>query len=168
MRAAILAGTLAPRHRLPSTRTLARDLALSRLTVETALTQRRDVRDLMPTVPGVRREQPVERSGTAGRMHVAAGERLDRKSVQRGRPARVERVEQRQRERRIGRRGFRKPSPVLLLVGADGRAPTTAQVPLGRFGEPDEIADAAVFLASDESRFIVGTELVVDGGMTQL
>ena len=48
------------------------------------------------------------------------------------------------------------------------RAHITAQVPLGRFGEPDEIADAAVFLASDESRFIVGAELVIDGGMTQL
>jgi NAD(P)-dependent dehydrogenase (short-subunit alcohol dehydrogenase family) len=48
------------------------------------------------------------------------------------------------------------------------RAHIAAQVPLGRFGEPDEIADAAVFLASDESRFIVGAELVVDGGMSQL
>ena len=48
------------------------------------------------------------------------------------------------------------------------RAHLTTQVPLGRFGEADEIADAAVFLASDESRFIVGAELVVDGGMTQL
>ncbi len=48
------------------------------------------------------------------------------------------------------------------------RAHIAAQVPLGRFGEPHEIADAAVFLASDESRFILGAELVVDGGMSQL
>ena len=44
----------------------------------------------------------------------------------------------------------------------------TAQVPLKRFGHPDEIAAAVLFLASDESRFIVGTELVIDGGMIQL
>jgi len=44
----------------------------------------------------------------------------------------------------------------------------TGQVPLKRFGHPDEIAAAVLFLASDESRFIVGTELVIDGGMIQL
>lgn len=37
-------------------------------------------------------------------------------------------------------------------------------VPLGRFGEPDEVAAAAAFLASDEAGFIHGTSLVVDGG----
>jgi NAD(P)-dependent dehydrogenase (short-subunit alcohol dehydrogenase family) len=36
--------------------------------------------------------------------------------------------------------------------------------PVGRFAEPEEIAAAVVFLASDESGFITGTELVVDGG----
>ena len=48
------------------------------------------------------------------------------------------------------------------------RADIRAMVPLGRFGEPHEIAAAAVFLASDESSFVVGAELVVDGGMSQL
>jgi NAD(P)-dependent dehydrogenase (short-subunit alcohol dehydrogenase family) len=48
------------------------------------------------------------------------------------------------------------------------RAGIVAQVPLGRFGEPREIAQAAVFLASDESTFFVGAELVADGGMSQL
>ena len=43
-----------------------------------------------------------------------------------------------------------------------------ARVPLRRFGAPREVADVAVFLASDESSFIVGAELVVDGGMTHL
>jgi NAD(P)-dependent dehydrogenase (short-subunit alcohol dehydrogenase family) len=42
------------------------------------------------------------------------------------------------------------------------------QVPLKRFGHVDEIAAAVLYLASDESRFVVGTELVIDGGMIQL
>jgi hypothetical protein len=41
-------------------------------------------------------------------------------------------------------------------------------VPMGRVGDPDEIAKAAVFLASDESSFITGTELFVDGGEAQI
>ncbi|QEI06640.1 SDR family oxidoreductase [Pigmentiphaga aceris] len=42
------------------------------------------------------------------------------------------------------------------------------QIPAGRFGEPSEIAKAIVFLASDESAFTVGSELVIDGGMSNL
>jgi NAD(P)-dependent dehydrogenase (short-subunit alcohol dehydrogenase family) len=41
-------------------------------------------------------------------------------------------------------------------------------VPLGRMGQPDEIAKAVVFLASDDSSFITGIELFVDGGMAQI
>lgn len=41
-------------------------------------------------------------------------------------------------------------------------------VPLGRIGRPEELAAAALFLASDQSSFSTGTDLVVDGGMTQL
>jgi NAD(P)-dependent dehydrogenase (short-subunit alcohol dehydrogenase family) len=44
----------------------------------------------------------------------------------------------------------------------------TEQVPLKRFGHPDEIAAAVLYLCSGESQFVVGTELVVDGGMIQL
>ena len=44
----------------------------------------------------------------------------------------------------------------------------TEQVPLKRFGHPDEIAAAVLYLSSSESAFVVGTELVVDGGMIQL
>ena len=43
-----------------------------------------------------------------------------------------------------------------------------AQVPTGRFGRPAEVAKAVVFLASDESPFTVGAELVIDGGMSTL
>ena len=41
-----------------------------------------------------------------------------------------------------------------------------AQIPLGRFGRPDELAAAVCWLASDDSSFVTGTKLVVDGGLT--
>lgn len=41
-----------------------------------------------------------------------------------------------------------------------------AMIPAGRFGEADELAAAALYLASDESRFVNGVELLVDGGMS--
>lgn len=40
-----------------------------------------------------------------------------------------------------------------------------AQIPLGKFGEPEDIAEAALFLASDKARYITGQVLCVDGGM---
>jgi NAD(P)-dependent dehydrogenase (short-subunit alcohol dehydrogenase family) len=43
-----------------------------------------------------------------------------------------------------------------------------AQVPLGRVADPDEIAKAAVFLASDDASFVNGAELFADGGMAQI
>jgi NAD(P)-dependent dehydrogenase (short-subunit alcohol dehydrogenase family) len=47
----------------------------------------------------------------------------------------------------------------------DGVRRYSAAVPLGRLGLPDDVADACLFLASPASRWITGTELVVDGGV---
>ena len=43
-----------------------------------------------------------------------------------------------------------------------------ATVPLGRFGTSDEVAKAVVFLGSDDSSYITGVELFVDGGVAQV
>jgi NAD(P)-dependent dehydrogenase (short-subunit alcohol dehydrogenase family) len=43
-----------------------------------------------------------------------------------------------------------------------------SMIPMKRFGEPEEIAKAVLFLASDEASFVLGAELVVDGVWTQL
>jgi NAD(P)-dependent dehydrogenase (short-subunit alcohol dehydrogenase family) len=49
---------------------------------------------------------------------------------------------------------------------AAGLALTTAKYPIGRLGTPEEIAAVALFLASDDSLMINGTDVVVDGGYT--
>jgi NAD(P)-dependent dehydrogenase (short-subunit alcohol dehydrogenase family) len=55
------------------------------------------------------------------------------------------------------------------VEGADAiRAAFAAEIPLNRMGRPEEIAAAALFLASDESSFVAGAELSVDGGMAQV
>jgi NAD(P)-dependent dehydrogenase (short-subunit alcohol dehydrogenase family) len=41
-------------------------------------------------------------------------------------------------------------------------------VPMGRMGSPDEVAKAVSFLASDDSSYITGIELFVDGGLAQI
>jgi NAD(P)-dependent dehydrogenase (short-subunit alcohol dehydrogenase family) len=48
------------------------------------------------------------------------------------------------------------------------KANLVAAVPMGRIGSPDEIAKAVSFLASDDSSYITGIELFVDGGMAQI
>ena len=41
-------------------------------------------------------------------------------------------------------------------------------IPMGRIGEPEEVAKVAPFLASDDSSFVTGIELFVDGGRAQI
>jgi len=65
-------------------------------------------------------------------------------------------------------------TPLYGKLGLDAEALRTvagqilSQVPLGRFGTPAEVAATVLHLASPESAFIVGTEIVVDGGMSRL
>jgi 3-oxoacyl-[acyl-carrier protein] reductase len=51
------------------------------------------------------------------------------------------------------------------VIGNDFEKQFVAQTPLGRTGQPDDIAPVAVFLASDESRWVTGDTLVVSGGL---
>jgi NAD(P)-dependent dehydrogenase (short-subunit alcohol dehydrogenase family) len=53
-------------------------------------------------------------------------------------------------------------------LGEKEIAELVAQIPAARRGTPDEIANAVVYLASDEAAFAVGSELIIDGGMTTL
>jgi NAD(P)-dependent dehydrogenase (short-subunit alcohol dehydrogenase family) len=74
------------------------------------------------------------------------------------------------------RRGIRVnalcPGPVLtpllakFLADDEQRSRRLVHIPMGRFGEPIEIAKAALFLASDDSSFMTGQSLLVDGGIT--
>ncbi|HKT07951.1 MAG TPA: SDR family oxidoreductase, partial [Gemmatimonadaceae bacterium] len=70
--------------------------------------------------------------------------------------------------RRSKNRAVRERTDLTRVMGDAFRARVRSQVPAGRVADPSEIADAAVFLASDESRCFVGAELVADGGLSQL
>jgi len=64
------------------------------------------------------------------------------------------------------------PGPIITPLLADlfpneeEKMKRLNRIPLGRFGQPEDIANAALFLASDESAWMTGTEFVVDGGIT--
>jgi len=59
-------------------------------------------------------------------------------------------------------------TPILDDVPPDAVSHFVSLVPLGRIGQADEIAKAAVFLASDDASYINGVELFVDGGLAQI
>jgi len=54
----------------------------------------------------------------------------------------------------------------IMLNTPEGRELNASRHPLGRFGQPEDIAYGVLFLASDESSFMTGSELVIDGGLT--
>ena len=64
------------------------------------------------------------------------------------------------------------PGPIATPMTEGGRADpdrfrtTVSRIPLGRYGEPEDVAYGVLFLASDESSFMTGSELVIDGGWT--
>ena len=63
------------------------------------------------------------------------------------------------------------PGPIDTAMGHaavpdDVREERFSRIPLGRFGRPEEVAGAVYFLASDDSTFVTGSELIVDGGST--
>jgi len=64
------------------------------------------------------------------------------------------------------------PGPIATPMTAAGRADperlarSESRTPLGRYGQPEEVAYGALYLASDEASFVTGAELVIDGGYT--
>ncbi|MGR4049761.1 SDR family NAD(P)-dependent oxidoreductase [Kosakonia cowanii] len=57
-------------------------------------------------------------------------------------------------------------TPMFSQASDDVRQTLSAQIPVKRLGNPDEIAAAALFLASNDSSYVSGAELVIDGGMS--
>ena len=59
-------------------------------------------------------------------------------------------------------------TPLLEGFGSEGKEALRSQIPRGTMGRPEEIATAALFLASSDSSFVSGIELFVDGGTAQV
>ncbi len=64
------------------------------------------------------------------------------------------------------------PGPIATPRTAERRADsqhyavTVSRVPLGRYGQPEDVAYGVLYLASDEASYVTGAELVIDGGWT--
>ena len=64
------------------------------------------------------------------------------------------------------------PGPIVTPMTEAGRADPErnrtmlSRIPIGRYGQPEEIANGVLYLASDESSYVTGSELVIDGGWT--
>jgi NAD(P)-dependent dehydrogenase (short-subunit alcohol dehydrogenase family) len=64
-------------------------------------------------------------------------------------------------------------TPILDALAGDGdkrkvREKLARQIPIGRIGKPDDVAYAVLYLASDESQFVTGTEIRIDGGISAM
>ena len=65
-------------------------------------------------------------------------------------------------------------TPIFERLGLSGeqlkavKASTAEQIPMKRLGQPEELAKAVLFLASDDSSYLLGAEIMVDGGQGQL
>ena len=55
-----------------------------------------------------------------------------------------------------------------IMAGDKAKERTRRSIPLGDFGAPEDIAFGILYLISDESRFVTGSELVIDGGMNAI
>jgi NAD(P)-dependent dehydrogenase (short-subunit alcohol dehydrogenase family) len=71
------------------------------------------------------------------------------------------------KDRRI-RVNVLSPGPTATAFKSDDIDHLVSTIPMGRLGQPEEVARAALFLACDDSSFITGTELFVDGGRVQV
>jgi NAD(P)-dependent dehydrogenase (short-subunit alcohol dehydrogenase family) len=56
------------------------------------------------------------------------------------------------------------PTDSITHRGSEGSSPIESQTPLGRIGQPDDIGPVAVFLASEDARWVTGQALLVSGG----